>query len=110
MFYEKENRSRQLENTLLEEGAALAKNIADRINEVPSDVQLILAPPFTHLDRVGGIIKGTPAALSAQNCADKDKGAYTGEVSAAMLASAGCQYVILGHSERREYYRPAVSM
>ena len=75
-------------NTLLEEGAALAKNIADRINEVPSDVQLILAPPFTHLDRVGGIIKGTPAALSAQNCADKDKGAYTGEV----------------HSERREYY------
>ena len=91
-------------NTLLEEGAALAKNIADRINEVPSDVQLILAPPFTHLDRVGGIIKGTPAALSAQNCADKDKGAYTGEVSAAMLASAGCQYVILGHSERREYY------
>ena len=56
-------------NTLIEEGAALAKNIADRINEVPSDVQLILAPPFTHLDRVGGIIKGTPAALSAQNCA-----------------------------------------
>ena len=51
-------------NTLIEEGAALAKNIADRINEVPSDVQLILAPPFTHLDRVGGIIKGTPAALS----------------------------------------------
>ncbi len=91
-------------NTLLEEGAALAKNIADRINEVPSDVQLILAPPFTHLDRVGGIIKGTPAALSAQNCADKEKGAYTGEVSAAMLVSAGCQYVILGHSERREYY------
>lgn len=91
-------------NTLIEEGAALAKNIADRINEVPSDVQLILAPPFTHLDRVNGIIKGTPAALSAQNCADKDKGAYTGEVSAAMLASTGCKYVILGHSERREYY------
>ena len=78
-------------NTLLEEGAALAKNIADRINEVPSDVQLILAPPFTHLDRVGGIIKGTPAALSAQNCADKDKGAYTGEVSneKIVLALAG---------------------
>ena len=91
-------------NTLIEEGAALAKNIADRINEVPSDVQLILAPPFTHLDRVNGIIKGTAAALSAQNCADKDKGAYTGEVSAAMLASTGCKYVILGHSERREYY------
>lgn len=91
-------------NTLPEEGAALAKNIAERINEVPSDVQLILAPPFTHLDRVGSIIKGTPVALAAQNCADKEKGAYTGEVSAAMIASLGCRYVILGHSERREYY------
>ena len=88
-------------NTLIDEGAALAKNIADRINEVPSDVQLILAPPFTHLDRVNGIIKGTAAALSAQNCADKDKGAYPGEVSAATLAPTGCKYVILGHSARR---------
>ncbi|HIZ87790.1 MAG TPA: triose-phosphate isomerase [Candidatus Coprenecus pullistercoris] len=91
-------------NTLIDEGAALAKDIVDIIHEVPSDVQIILAPPFTHLDRVGGIISGSPVALSAQNCADKDKGAYTGEVSAAMLASAGCRYVILGHSERREYY------
>ncbi|HIZ85434.1 MAG TPA: triose-phosphate isomerase [Candidatus Coprenecus stercoravium] len=91
-------------NTLIDEGAALAQDIVNSINEVPSDVQLILAPPFTHLDRVGSIIKGTAAALSAQNCADKDKGAYTGEVSAAMLSSAGCSYVILGHSERREYY------
>ena len=66
-------------NTLLEEGAALAKNIADRINEVPSDVQLILAPPFTHLDRVGGIIKGTgrlsvcnPRPLRAQGILPRD--------------------------------------
>ena len=91
-------------NTLLEEGAALAKDIVANLNEVPADVQLIVAPPFTHLDRIGGIIKGTPVALAAQNCADKEKGAYTGEVSAAMIASAGCGYVILGHSERREYY------
>ena len=91
-------------NTLPAEGAALAQNIVNATAEVPSDVQLILAPPFTHLDRVEGVIKGTAVALSAQNCADKDKGAYTGEVSAAMIAATGCTYVILGHSERREYY------
>ena len=91
-------------NTLPAEGAALAQNIVNATAEVPSDVQLILAPPFTHLDSVEGVIKGTAVALSAQNCADKDKGAYTGEVSAAMIAATGCTYVILGHSERREYY------
>ena len=91
-------------NTLPAEGAALAQDIVNAIAEVPSDVQLILAPPFTHLDRVEEVIKGSAVALSAQNCADKDKGAYTGEVSAAMLAATGCTYVILGHSERREYY------
>lgn len=91
-------------NTLPSEGAALARNIINAIGEVPSDVQLILAPPFTHLDRVSGIIADSPVALSAQNCADKEKGAYTGEVSAAMIAATGCSYVILGHSERREYY------
>ena len=91
-------------NTLPAEGAALAHEIVSRITEVPSDVQLILAPPFTHLDRVAEAIKDSSAALSAQNCADRDKGAFTGEVSAAMIAAAGCAYVILGHSERREYY------
>ena len=91
-------------NTLPAEGATLAQNIVNSIADVPSDVQLIVAPPFTHLDRVGSIIKDSPVALSAQNCADKEKGAYTGEVSAAMIAALGCGYVILGHSERREYY------
>ncbi len=91
-------------NTLLHEGAELAQNILNKLQEVPADVQLILAPPFIHIDRVGQIIKGSAIALSAQNCANKASGAYTGEVSAAMLASAGCAYTILGHSERREYY------
>ena len=68
-------------NTLPAEGAALAQDIVNAIAEVPSDVQLILAPPFTHLDRVEEVIKGS-----------------------AMLAATGCTYVILGHSERREYY------
>lgn len=91
-------------NTLLDEGAVLAENIVGKKAEVPSGVQLIIAPPFTHLDRIGTIIKNSGIALSAQNCADMEKGAYTGEVSASMLVSAGCSYVILGHSERREYY------
>ena len=90
-------------NTLPAEGAALAQDIVNAIAEVPSDVQLILAPPFTHLDRVEEVIKGTAVALSAQNCADKDKGAYTGEVSAAMLAATGCTYVILGHSRTQTH-------
>lgn len=91
-------------NTLLDEGAVLAGNIVGKKEEVPSGVQLIIAPPFTHLDRIGTVIKNSGIALSAQNCADMEKGAYTGEVSASMLVSAGCSYVILGHSERREYY------
>lgn len=91
-------------NTTVAEGVELAKSIASRINEVPSDVTLITATPFTHLVPVAQVLKGTKVILSAQNCANQPKGAFTGEVSAAMIKDAGCQYTILGHSERREYY------
>lgn len=91
-------------NTTIDEGKELVKGILDLMSSVPSDVQLIIAPPFTHLDGVGKQIKGSKIALSAQNCADHEKGAYTGEVSVGMLKSVNCSYVILGHSERREYY------
>lgn len=91
-------------NTTVPEGKALAEAIAAKLSTVPSDVQLIIAPPFTHLCSAGKAIKGTSIALSAQNCADQPKGAFTGEVSAAMLKSIDCSYVILGHSERRQYY------
>ncbi|MFA6712853.1 MAG: triose-phosphate isomerase, partial [Bacteroidales bacterium] len=91
-------------NTTVSEGNELAKGILSKLKEVPSDVKLIVAPPFTHLVSVCEIIKDTVIGLSAQNCADQEKGAYTGEVSAKMLKSAGCSYTILGHSERREYY------
>ena len=60
--------------------------------------------PATHLCPVAEVVKGTRVELSAENCADKEKGAYTGEVSAAMVASTGAQWTILGHSERRQYY------
>ena len=91
-------------NTTVAEGIELAKAVAAKSSEVPASVKLIIAPPFTHLVPVAEAIKGSCVGLSAQNCADKEKGAYTGEVAADMLVSAGCGYTILGHSERRQYY------
>ena len=91
-------------NTNVAEGVCLAQAVVAKQNEVPQDVNLIIAPPFTHLVSVADAIKGSKVALSAQNCADEVKGAYTGEVSVSMLQSAGCSYTILGHSERRQYY------
>jgi len=91
-------------NTTVPEGYQLAKAVVEKSKDLPANVQLIVAPPFTHLVSVAEVLKGSKVELSAQNCADKDHGAYTGEVSAAMLASAGCRYTILGHSERRQYY------
>ena len=91
-------------NTVVSEGKELVDGILSKLSTVPSDVQLIVAPPFTHLSEVAFKLAGSSIALAAQNCADHEKGAYTGEVSVAMLKSVGCSYVILGHSERREYY------
>ena len=91
-------------NTTVPEGIELAKAVVARSAEVPAEVKLIVATPFTHLVPVAEVVKGTVVGLSAENCADHAKGAYTGEVSADMLVSAGCEYTILGHSERRQYY------
>ncbi|MBR3065843.1 MAG: triose-phosphate isomerase [Bacteroidales bacterium] len=91
-------------NTTVAEGVELAKAIVAKVNEVPAGVTLIVAPPFTHLTSVAEVLKDSAVMLSAQNCADQPKGAYTGEVAASMLKGIGCAYTILGHSERREYY------
>ncbi|MFR9620366.1 MAG: triose-phosphate isomerase [Rikenellaceae bacterium] len=91
-------------NTLPSEGVELAKGVAAGTSSVCDCVSFIVCPPFTHLSQVIETLKGSTVAVGAQNCAAETKGAYTGEVSAAMLASMGCEYVILGHSERREYY------
>ena len=91
-------------NTTRPDGIELAKAVAARAAEVPAGVGLIIAPPFTHLCCCGKQLEGTKVELSAQNCADHVKGAYTGEVSAEMLKAVGCQWTILGHSERRQYY------
>ena len=91
-------------NTTVPEGIELAKAVVARSAEVPAEVKLIVATPYTHLCPVAEVVKGTVVGLSAENCADHAKGAYTGDVSADMLVAAGCEYTILGHSERRQYY------
>lgn len=91
-------------NTTLQEGVELAKAVAAQAGRTPEHVGLIVAPPFTHLASVAEVLKGSKVELSAQNCANHEHGAYTGEVAVDMLASVGCQWTLLGHSERREYY------
>ena len=91
-------------NTLPQEGAELAKNVVAGRGTVCSCVNFIVCPPFTHLSMVAEQLKGSDVELGAQNCAAEAKGAYTGEISAQMIAALGCKYVILGHSERRQYY------
>lgn len=91
-------------NTTLREGIELAKAVVAQSAQTAENVGLIVAAPFTHLASVAEVLKGSKVQLSAQNCADHAKGAYTGEVAANMLTSVGCQWTILGHSERREYY------
>ena len=90
-------------NTTPAEGLELVKNVIAQSAEVREDVNFIVCPPFTHLSQVAEAAAGSRVKVGAQNCAAEAKGAYTGEVSAAMLASLGIEYVILGHSERREY-------
>ncbi|MDL2319881.1 triose-phosphate isomerase [Alistipes sp. OttesenSCG-928-B03] len=91
-------------NTTPAEGVELARAVAAGRSGVAKEVGVVIAPPFTHLSEVVKVTRGSGVAVAAQNCAAEAKGAYTGEVSAAMIASLGVEYVILGHSERRQYY------
>ncbi|MGL4907725.1 MAG: triose-phosphate isomerase [Bacteroidales bacterium] len=91
-------------NTSFAEGEALVKELAAKKGTLNADVSLVVAPPFTHLACLAEPLAKAGIGLSAQNCAEHESGAYTGEVSAKMLASIDVKYCILGHSERREYY------
>ena len=91
-------------NLTLQEGLALAAELKEALAAEKPNCDVVICTPFIHLAKVADAIEGTVIGLGAENCADKEKGAYTGEVSAAQVKSTGAQYVILGHSERRAYY------
>ncbi|WP_244401467.1 triose-phosphate isomerase [Porphyromonas somerae] len=91
-------------NTSLPEGIQLAKDVRSSIEGKNLNCEVILGVPFTHLSEVAKAVAGSPIKVAAENCASESKGAFTGEVSAEMVASTGATYVILGHSERRQYY------
>jgi triosephosphate isomerase len=92
-------------NTTVNEGIELAKTVNELVlNRGVKDVVVVLGVPFTHLNSVVEVVDSHRINVSSQNCAAEPKGAFTGEVSAAMVKSTGASYVILGHSERREYY------
>ena len=98
-------------NTTVPEGVKLAKEVNDAVAAAKDlKCEVVIGVPFTHLTAVKAVIDINKVGLAAENCAAKDKGAYTGEVSAAMVASTGANYVILGHSERREYFNETPEM
>ena len=91
-------------NTTLPEGIELTKNVIEKSIAVSKAIELVIIPPFTHINEVIKFTKGTSIKVGAQNCAEWVKGAYTGEVSATMISSIGATHVIIGHSERREFF------
>ena len=91
-------------NTSVPEGVALAKEVIEAVAAATPKCDVVICVPFTHLCPVAAVIDQTRLGLGAENCADHKSGAYTGEVSAPMVASTTAKYVILGHSERRQYY------
>jgi triosephosphate isomerase len=89
----------------INETIELINGLKASLTALKPDVRVAICPPFTSLAVAGNLLKGTPIHLGAQNMSDLDEGAFTGEVSWKMLKSVGCEYVILGHSERRQYFR-----
>ena len=91
-------------NMNLQDGIALAKELNETLTAEKPNCGVVICTPFIHLASIAQFLNQDIIGLGAENCADKAKGAFTGEVSAEMVKSTGAQYVILGHSERREYY------
>lgn len=97
-------------NNTLQEGIALAKEVNELLANETLNCDVVLCTPFIHLASVANLVDATKIGVGAENCADKESGAYTGEISASMVASTGAKYVILGHSERRAYYHETVEI
>ena len=90
-------------NNTISEAVELTSELRDLVEEI-TDIEIVVAPPFTALDAVGKVIKDSNIVLAAQDVYSEDSGAWTGEVSVPMLIDVGCQYVIVGHSERRQFF------
>jgi triosephosphate isomerase len=90
-------------NKTSDESEALARGVVEALGSVDG-VDVVVCPTFTSLERVASVVKGTPVGLGAQNVYWEAEGAFTGEISTAMLLTCGCTHVILGHSERRQYF------
>jgi triosephosphate isomerase len=88
----------------VDESAMLINELKDRLKDLSDTVEVILCPPFTSLGIAGQLLRASRLKLGAQNMHFQDDGAYTGEISGRMLKFIGCDYVILGHSERRTYF------
>jgi len=90
-------------NKTVDESESLAREVAGAVSGV-DDVDVVVCPTFTGLDRVSAAVAGTNVEVGGQNVYWEPEGAYTGEISTAMLLTAGCSHVILGHSERRQFF------
>jgi triosephosphate isomerase len=86
------------------EASSFVRELWSRLSRVETDCEVIVAPPFVSLVAAAGAASGTQIRVAAQNLHWEDQGAYTGEISGGMLTDAGCTHVIIGHSERRQYF------
>ena len=97
-------------NKTLQEGLKLSNDLKELLAGKTINCEVVVGTPFIHLSEVAKNLEGTHVHVAAQDCANKESGAYTGEISAAMVASTGANHVILGHSERRAYYHETAAM
>ncbi len=86
------------------ESEALLKSVAAFVSSSRYSAEVLVCPPFTLIPLAADFLHGTSIAIGGQDCSHKDEGAFTGDISSSMLKEAGCAYVILGHSERRQYH------
>ena len=97
-------------NKTLEEGLKFSNDLKEALKGKTVKCDVVVGTPYIHLSEVSKNFEGTVVNVAAQNCANKESGAYTGEISAAMVASTGASHVILGHSERRAYYHETAEL
>ena len=97
-------------NMTLDAGLQLISEIKEQVAKLSNPCKVILAPPYIHLGAMKGLLAGSGIEYAAQDCSAHEAGAYTGEMSAEMIRSCGCTYVIIGHSERRAYHKESAEL